>query len=102
MCLKENIESLAEASEVVKNLRPVTFTYKEEFSKDRSTQAGFIAQELQETLADQAYLDSVVQPGPEYLNVAYQSLIPVLTKALQETMAELETLKAEVAALKGE
>jgi hypothetical protein len=35
------------------------------------------------------------------LSVAYQSLIPVLTKALQEAVAKIETLEAEVAALKG-
>jgi hypothetical protein len=47
----------------------------------------------------QDYLDGIVQQGTSHLNVAYQSIIPVLTKALQEAIAKIETLEAKVAAL---
>jgi hypothetical protein len=97
--LKEDIEPLASATDVLLQLRPVTFKYKESYSRDQGIQPGFIAQELQEAMAGQVYLDGVVQQGPEYLNVAYQGLIPVLTKALQEAIAKIETLEAKVAAL---
>ena len=97
--LKEDIADLAPASELVSQLRPVTFRYKSEYLKDQSVQAGFIAQELQAVLANEIYVDGIVQAGPEHLNVAYQALIPVLTKALQEALTEIAQLKARVAAL---
>ena len=50
-------------------------------------------------MAGQDYLEGVVQAGPEYLSVAYQALIPVLTKALQEAIAKIEALEAANAAL---
>ena len=96
--LKEDIKPLASATDVLMQLRPVTFKYKESYSRDQSIQPGFIAQELQEAMAGQVYLDGVVQQGPEYLNVAYQGLIPVLTKALQEALAKIDTLEARLTA----
>jgi hypothetical protein len=97
--LKEDITPLAPTLEIVKQLNPVSFRYKEEYTSDTSIQPGFIAQELQQILEDQPYIDGIVQAGPEFLSVAYQSLIPVLTKALQEAIAKIETLEAKVAAL---
>jgi hypothetical protein len=91
--LKDEIAPLADALDLVNELKPVTFRYKEEYSKDQSIQPGFIAQELQEALAEQVYLDGVVQAGPEHLNVAYQSLIPVLVKAIQELTARVAQLE---------
>lgn len=99
--LKDNIQTLNDGLEIVTQLRPVTFQYKQDHSKDQSIQPGFIAQELQQAMAGKDYLDGVVQSGPEYLNVAYQNLIPILTKAIQELKSELDTVKAELAALKG-
>jgi hypothetical protein len=99
--LKEEVAPLADALDVVAALKPVTFRYKKDYSRDQSIQPGFIAQELQEALADQVYLDGVVQAGPKHLNVAYQSLIPVLVKALQEANEKIDTLAARVAQLEG-
>jgi hypothetical protein len=92
--LKEDIQSIASGLDVVIAMRPVTFKYKEDYSKDQSIQTGFIAQELKEVLKDTNYVDGVVQQGPEYLNVAYQNIIPLLTKAIQELKAELDAVKA--------
>jgi hypothetical protein len=99
--LKEDVQDLAPALDVVAALRPVTFRYKEDYSKDQNVQPGFIAQELQQAMQGQAYVDGVVQSGPEFLNVAYQSLVPLLTKAIQEQQAIINQLKADVAAIKG-
>jgi hypothetical protein len=63
------------------------------YSKDQSIQPGFIAQELQEALGGEVYVDGVVQAGPKHLNVAYQSLIPVLVKAIQELTARVAQLE---------
>ena len=87
--LKDNIQTLNDGLAVVSQLRPVTFQYKPEHSKDQSVQPGFIAQELQQAMDGKAYLDGVVQSGPEYLNVAYQNLIPILTKAIQDTLSPI-------------
>jgi hypothetical protein len=97
--LKEEVQNLAPSLDIVNALRPVTFRYKADYSKDQSIQPGFIAQELQQVLGEQVYVDGVVQAGPEHLNVAYQSLIPVLVKAIQEQQAVITSLTARVAAL---
>jgi hypothetical protein len=97
--IKEEITTLDSALDVVVSLRPVTFRYKEEYSKDQSIQPGFIAQELQAAMTDKPYLGGIVQEGPQHLNVAYQSLIPLLTKAIQEQQALIESLTARIAAL---
>ena len=99
--LKENVQTLTDGLSVVTQLRPVTFQYKADYSKDTAVQPGFIAQELQQAMAGKDYVDGVVQAGPEYLNVAYQSLIHVLVKAVQEQQAQIEQLRAEIQTLKG-
>jgi hypothetical protein len=97
--LKDDITTLNDGLNVVSQLRPVTFKYKPDYSKDQNVQTGFIAQELQAVLAGKDYVDGIVQAGPNHLNVAYQSLIPILTKAIQEQQAMIDELKAKVAAL---
>jgi hypothetical protein len=97
--LKDNIQTLNDGLAVVSQLRPVTFQYKPEHSKDQSVQPGFIAQELQQAMAGKDYVDGVVITGPEYLNVAYQNLIPILTKAIQEQQTIIQSLIARIAAL---
>jgi len=93
--LKDNIQSLDSGLDVVKAMRPVTFQYKPEYNKDQSVQPGFIAQELQEAMAGKAYLDGVVHSGPEHLNVAYQNIIPILVKAIQELEAKFAALESK-------
>jgi hypothetical protein len=97
--LKDNIQPLDSGLDVVNAMRPVTFQYKQNYSKDQSVQPGFIAQELQEAMAGKAYLDGVVQEGTNHLNVAYQNIIPILVKAMQEQQAMINELMAKVAAL---
>ena len=99
--LKDDIQSLDSCLNVVNALRPVTFKYKPEHSKDQSIQTGFIAQELQQVLAGKPYLEGLVQEGPQHLNVAYQNIIPLLTKAIQEQQALIESLTSRVAQLEG-
>jgi hypothetical protein len=97
--MKENVTNLLSGLDVVKALRPVTFQYKQEFSQDTAVQPGFIAQELVTAMTGQNYVDGVVHQGGEYMGVAYQNLIPILTKAIQEQQEQIELLKAQVAAL---
>jgi hypothetical protein len=94
--LKENIEDIDSCLDIVNNIRPVTFTYKESYSKDQNVQTGFIAQELSKALENTNYVDGVVQSGSEHLNVAYQSLIPILTKAIQEQQDQIVELQKKL------
>jgi hypothetical protein len=98
--IKDDIEPLESGLDVVAKLNPVTYKYKKDWSKDQSTQTGFIAQELLTALEGKNYVDGVVQQGGEYMSVAYQNIIPILTKAIQELKDELDATKAEVALLK--
>jgi hypothetical protein len=99
--IKDDITPIASGLDVVTKLNPVTYRYKEDWSKDQSTQTGFIAQELLTALDGQVYVDGVVQQGGSegYYSVAYQNIIPILTKAIQEQQQMIDELKAKVAAL---
>jgi hypothetical protein len=99
--IKEDIQPLASGLDVVEKLNPVTYKYKETWSSDQSVQSGFIAQELLTALDGQIYVDGVVQQGGTegYYSVAYQNLIPVLAKAIQELKAKNDSLEARLEAL---
>jgi hypothetical protein len=130
---KENVTTLGGCVDLVKALRPVSFTWKPQqdvtFIDDEGnevlareghnfpdgTQVGFIAQEVQEVLAEKPWLTSVIKqnvrpavtdkagnelaPEEEFLGIAEGNLIAVLTSALQEAIGRIETLEAKVAAL---
>jgi hypothetical protein len=100
--IKNDIAPISSGLDVVAKLNPVTYKYKENWSQDQSTQTGFIAQELLTALDGQVYVDGVVQQGGAegYYSVAYQNIIPILTKAIQELNAKVEAQAAEIAALK--
>lgn len=92
--LKSNVQDLDSCLDIVSAMRPVTYQYKSEYTNDQSVQPGFIAQELKDAMAGKSYLNGVVKEDPEQLNVAYQNIIPILTKAIQELKAEVDALKA--------
>ena len=94
--IKDDITPLGEATSAIESMQPVTFRYKPTWSSDQSIQPGFVAQQLQEALAGTPYLHGVVQQGTEYLSVAYQSLIPLLVKALQESNARIAALEERI------
>ena len=130
---KENVASLGGCLDLVKALRPVSFTWKPQEDITRlddegnkvlvreghnfpdGTQVGFIAQEVQEVLTDKPWLSSVIKenvrpavkdndgnelaPEEQFYGIAEGNLIAVLTNALQEAVAQIETLTDRVAAL---
>ena len=99
--IKEDISEITSGLDVVSKLRAVSFRYKEDFCKDNALQPGFIAQELQVAMEGKDYLSGVVKESGEYLSVAYQNLIPILTKAIQEQQEIISALEARVTALGG-
>ena len=95
IALKDNINDIGSTIEIIKKLKPKTFNYKNWYSKDQDIQTGFIAQELEEVLYDQLYLKGIVKSGKKYKNVAYQNIIPLLVKAIQEQQIEIDNLKSK-------
>jgi hypothetical protein len=131
---KENVATLDGCVDLVKALRPVSFDWKAQepvtrVDEDGETvvvreahnfpdgkQVGFIAQEVEEVLADKPWLGSVIKqnvrpavtdadgnelaPEEEFLGIAEGNLVAVLTSALKDAIGRIESLEAEVAALK--
>ena len=121
---KANVADAALGSEFIKSLRPVSYKWVEGGKYDTGerdedgnfiyesvpgtrTHWGFIAQEVKQVV-DAAGVDFggwllTDKDDPDSQQaLRYDQFIAPLTKALQETMAELEVLKAEVAALKAQ
>jgi hypothetical protein len=90
--LKENIAPMTGALAKVSQLKPVTYTWK----VDGSDGQGFIAHELQEVYPDAV---SGKKDGEQMQGVDYGKLTPILTAALQEAIAKIETLEARIAVL---
>ena len=118
--LKENITEMDDGIVKVKQLKPSYYTWKKGHGRDECSdikQSGFIAHEIQSvlpTLVDgtkdqvvtQEEFDAGTQPEestvgtPIYQSVDYQKITPILTAAIKELITKVETLEAEVAALK--
>jgi hypothetical protein len=129
---KEDIQSLDGALDLVAQLNPVQFSWKEHpvHNFDRSgPTVGFIAQEVQQVLANKPYLNSIIKANEcvvepeekdsegnvtkeavteEFLGIAEGNMIAILTKAIQElkgindAQAQIITaLTARVEALEG-
>jgi hypothetical protein len=97
--IKENVVAVPNAITRTKQLNPVQFNF---IADPDATVEGFIAHELGEVVPEACFgeKDAVDDDGnikPQ--TVAQDKVIPLLTAALQEAIAEIETLKAKVAAL---
>ena len=93
--LKENIVDAGSQWNDIKNIKIRNYNFKESTGQETHKQIGVVAQEL-ETVCPK--LVSTDQDGMK--NVASSVLYMKGMKALQEAMAKIETLEAEVAALK--
>ena len=96
--LKEDWVAVADASTRVNALKPVNFAWK----VDGSRVDGFLAHELAEVVPEAVTgtKDAVDAEGnPEYQGIDQSKLVPLLTAALQEALAKIESLTARVSAL---
>lgn len=110
--LKKNITSLSSGSlDLIKSLNPIKFNWIDNFveSENDKTLYGFVAQEVEEIFPDaveafggQQTITVEDQTIENPLSVREKFLIPHLVKAIQEQQTQIEALKSEVAALKGE
>ena len=91
---KENIQSIDDALATLRQLKPVTFQYKEEFSASpERVHHGFIAQEFQKVLPDATYFDESKQ---KYC-IDITDVIGLLVRANQQLEARIARLEAKQA-----
>jgi hypothetical protein len=99
--LKENVVAVPDGITRLQQLKPSRFN----FIVDPDTVVdGFIAHEVQAIVPEAitGEKDAVDDDNnPVYQGIDQSKLVPLLTAALQELVAEVEFLKAEVSALKG-
>ncbi len=99
--LKENVQPMTGALNLVAQLNPVTYTWK----TDGSDGQGFIAHELQAVVPDCVIgeKDAVDADGkPEYQGVDTSFLVATLTAAIQEQQAIITALEARLSALEAQ
>jgi hypothetical protein len=100
--VKENIVDCPYGIDTVKALQPRKYFRTD----DQRNEIGFVADEMTSVLPELVPYGpkSVLTNNPDDtenipIGVNYEKLTAVLTKALQETIAKIETLEAKVAAL---
>jgi hypothetical protein len=97
--LKENIIAVADGITRLQQLKPSRFNFKADSSH---TVDGFIAHEVQAVVPEAVTgtKDAVDADGnPEYQGIDQSKLVPLLTAALQEAIAKIESLEARLTAL---
>jgi hypothetical protein len=123
---KKDVEELTGGLDMIKALRPVEFNWKpqedvvvdekvvrEAHSFPEGKTVGFIAQEVQEALADKPWINNLIKENvreavkdiegnelaaeEEFLGIAETNLIAVLVSAVKELTAKVEALEAKLA-----
>lgn len=91
--LKENIVPINDALETIHKLQGVKFN---KIGQER-TDIGFIAQDVEEVLAE------VVSEGPDgYKTLAYSNMVALLVEGIKDLSKQVEDLKNEIKDLKGD
>lgn len=93
--LKKNIINIQDGLNIVNELKPVKFDFKND-SSDNSYYSGFIAQDVMEVIPD-----AVENDGDGYYTLNMTAIIPYLTKSIQQLNAKVESLEARIAELEG-
>ena len=89
---KHTIDELEYACDILRELRPVTFFYKEEYSASpERMHYGFIAQEYQKVMPDATYVDGITNK----LCIDPIELISILVRANQELQSRVTRLEAK-------
>ena len=89
---KDNVKAIDDALETLRNLKPVTFNYKEEWSTSpERLHHGFIAQQYKEVLPDATYYDEVY--GKHCIDTG--DLISLLVRAIQQLETRVARMEAK-------
>lgn len=115
--LKKNIQEMNEVLPSVMSLKPKSYEFNQAKYKKLNLasgpQIGFLSQDVEEVFPDLVHTDTHIMnshPGHsdnvetevEIKSLDYISMVPILTKAIQEQQAIIEDLKAEVQQLRNE
>ena len=95
---KDNIADITFGLDAIKELRPVSFDWKNNKGND---QLGFLAQEVETTSLKQlvsTYKDENIE---DCKSLNKEQMIPVLVKAIQEQQDIIEDLKSRIETLEG-
>ena len=88
---KNNVERIDDALAKLRNLKPVTFHYKEEFSTSpERMHHGFIAQDFQKVMPDATYYDEEASK----LCIDTGDLIGLLVRAIQQLESRVTRMEA--------
>ena len=110
--LKENVNTEWDATTRLKKLKPSRFSWIVD-KKSEPTHDGFLAHEVMDVVPeaivgtkDEVHIEDndimgIKKGDPVYQSIDQSKLVPLLTKALQEAISEIETLKTKVTALEG-
>jgi len=100
---KENVLPITSGLSIINSLNPVSFDWKEHsvhnFPEGKTV--GFIAQEVQEALADYEWVNNIVKSNyneeadEEFLGIAESNIIPLLVAALKEVTTRLDALESK-------
>ena len=91
---KHTINDIEQATSLLRDLRPVTFYYKEEYADEpKRKHYGFIAQEYERLMPDATY--TLDEDGMKGINV--QELIALLVSANQELESRIRRLEVKEA-----
>ena len=89
--LKTNINPITTQYDIIKQLNPVTFNWIDTENLGSQEEVGFIAQQMQ------THVPQVIGTNNDgTLTIDYAKLTSVLTKALQESIAKIESLEARL------
>ena len=80
--LKENISTLTNALDKVKNLRGVKFQLKDRVAGGEDFRIGFIAQEVNEVVPELTFINKTIPE--EYMGVHYDNVTALLVEAIKE------------------
>ena len=84
----------------IARLEPVKFTWKSD--SENKPQVGVLAQSVQSVVPEAIDTMRVnKEDETDYLSVRYTELIPLMIASIKELKSELDTVKAELATLKG-
>jgi len=89
--LKDNITTVEDALDKVKQLNGVEFTWK----KDGKKSAGVIAQDVEKVLPQAVKIVKDLNSNDEYKTVKYDALISILVESIKELSARVEELESK-------
>jgi hypothetical protein len=90
---KNTINTITNGLDDIRALNPVTYYYNTDYSRDRTLQVGFIAEEVAAVNPLYAVFDSLGRPE----NVLYEKLTVALTKAVQQLDVQVQSVDARLA-----